>query len=123
VFVFVPLFCYISNHESRGIAMQELPDILNGAIAQEFQETIQTGWLAAEYKHPGAPSDTIAPCDASCKAPDCDDSPLPADCTINDQTCPLGECTNNGRLCHDKKSAAFHPTLAGWSAPPALPLP
>jgi len=102
--------------------MRQLPELLSGAIAQEYQETIEAGWLASEpEKGPGTPSNTIAPCEQTCRAPLCDDDSLPVDCTVGGDTCPVTGC---GKNCTEKKySAAFHPTLAGWSAPPALPLP
>jgi hypothetical protein len=96
--------------------MSDLPEMMSGAIALEYHDTVHTAWMSygEEQKEPSRGKDK---CDS--RQP-CNDT-VPVDCTVDGQSCPVGDCkSGDAPICAPRK-ADFHPVVAGWSVPPPLP--
>jgi hypothetical protein len=115
-------FCYSLHHYEKDL-MAELPDLLTGAIALEYVDTVRAAWLAAEnpYEKPKVePTHDHQHC--TTRHPACPGLSLPGQlCTACDESCSGGAhaCSCDGE---EKKGAGFQPAVAGWLTPPALPL-
>ena len=97
--------------------MPNLPKMLTGAIALEFQDTVHAAWASAEEekKKHKEHSKSVYECQ-SCGI--CADT-VDDTCTVVGDTCSAG-CKAGTDDCQ-KKKATFEPLVAGWSAPPPLP--
>jgi hypothetical protein len=91
--------------------MSDLPEMLRGAIALEYHETVHTALMSdKDNEKYEERSDSHAPCD-SC--PPCAE-------TLNGPTCDGGCKSGDPLVCPDNKTT-FEPAVAAWSAPPPLP--
>ena len=104
--------------------MSELPELLRGAIAFEYQDVIGAAWMAAK-KAPKkkAPPKKQAPKERSHSVRPCDSCEICGD-TVGGITC--NRLCETGDSCDcpgtkKKKQKAFQPAAPGWSAPPPLP--
>ena len=107
------------------MVMSNLPEVLRGSIAGEYQDLLQVVLLAEHPKHEKTHHKEEGCTGGELCRPYQTENSCPGDtCT---QTCP-DDCSDNGDTCGDsgcqgaRKTAAFHPAVDGWSTPPELHL-
>jgi len=95
--------------------MSDLPEMMQGIIAQEHAEIMQAVWLSAEHK------DKSKHCHTKHHDKDCTNEPILCDLSTGQDICTDGPtCPSQEIECPAEKKAAFRPALAGWSMPPEL---
>ena len=95
--------------------MSSLPEILRGAIVEDYGEIMQ----AAGPGGPGPQPGYTGPPKCDTNPPVCDTSP-PFCFGTPGPTCGHPKCPKADTAGCPPEKAAFQPTLAGWSTPPAL---
>jgi len=81
--------------------MFDLPEMMQGAIPQDYPETMQSAWLLDGQKGE--------------EKPDGQTTSGPG-CTTDPTACVSGDTCD----CDQKKKLAIPPFVAGWSTPPPL---